>query len=226
MVTLALDTTTAAGSVALADDARVLEVAAIDPAQPIATRLPGDLMALLDRHGIPLARVDVFAVSTGPGSFTGLRIGIATMQGLALAQAKPLLGVSSFEALASLVPGDARLKTRDGIAVWIDAWRGEVYATLYEHGREIVEPTVALPDAVLAASPVDRERTVFIGDGALKYRARIPGRVIEPTPLIAAAIAQIARARAVAGERPPPHAIRPLYVRRPDAVLAREKSSG
>jgi tRNA A37 threonylcarbamoyladenosine modification protein TsaB len=101
-----------------------------------------------------------------------------------------------------------------------------VYATLYEQGRESIEASVALPDAVLAASPVSCDRTVFIGDGAVKYRAQIPGRVIEPTPVIAGAIAQIARARAAAGEMPPPHAIRPLYVRRPDAVLAREKSSG
>jgi tRNA threonylcarbamoyladenosine biosynthesis protein TsaB len=226
MVTLALDTTTAAGSVALAVDAGVPEVAAIDPAQPVATQLPGALMALLDRHGVALANVDVFAVSTGPGSFTGLRIGIATMQGLALAGAKPLIGVSSFAALASLALDNTDQTTHDYVAVWIDAWRGEVYATLYEQGREIVEATVALPDAVLAASPVTRGGAVFVGDGAVKYRARIPGRVIEPTPLIAGAIARIGRTRAAAGEMPPPHAIRPLYVRRPDAILAREKSSG
>jgi tRNA A37 threonylcarbamoyladenosine modification protein TsaB len=67
---------------------------------------------------------------------------------------------------------------------------------------------------------------VFIGDGAVKYRAQIPGRVIEPTPLVAGAVAQIAHTRAAAGDAPPPHAIRPLYVRRPDAELARERSSG
>jgi tRNA threonylcarbamoyladenosine biosynthesis protein TsaB len=225
MVTLSLDTTTAAGSVALAENARVLEVVAIDPAQPVATRLPGDLMALLDRHHTALGTIDVFAVSTGPGSFTGLRIGIATMQGLALAHAKPLIGVSSFEALASFARDDAHRQARGRVAVWIDAARGEVYATAYEQGREIVEPFVALPEAVLAASPADRE-TVFVGDGAVKHRTRIPGRVIEPTPLIAGAIAAIASARAGHGEAPPPHAIRPLYVRRPDAVLAREKSAG
>src|SRR5688500_14201216 len=67
MRVLALDTTTAAGSVALAEDARLLEVAAIDPSQPVATRLPGDLVALLERHGIDLSAIELFAVATGPG---------------------------------------------------------------------------------------------------------------------------------------------------------------
>jgi tRNA threonylcarbamoyladenosine biosynthesis protein TsaB len=80
MLTLALDTTTAAGSVALADGDRLVEVLAIDPSQPIATRVPGDLMALLGLHRVTLQAIDLFAVSTGPGSFTGLRIGIAAMQ--------------------------------------------------------------------------------------------------------------------------------------------------
>lgn len=219
MWVLALDTTTAAGSVALADGARVLEVAALDPTQPVATRVPGDLIALLDRHAVELPRLDVFAVATGPGSFTGLRIGIAGMQGLALAARKPLVGVSAFEALAAL-SGERR------VTVWIDAWRGEVYASTWtrEDGaplRMLGEPVVGHPDALLAgyrAAPP----AVFIGDGAVRYRDRLP-RVVEPTPLLAGAVASIARERADAGEGPPPHAIRPLYVRRPDAEIAAER---
>jgi tRNA threonylcarbamoyladenosine biosynthesis protein TsaB len=235
MLTLALDTTTAAGSVALAEGDRLIEIAAIDPSQPIATRVPGDLIALLGRRGIALHAIDVFAAATGPGSFTGLRIGIAAMQGLALANAKPLLGVSSFEALASLAETDVQ----EEVAIWIDAWRGEVYGAVYARSedfslRELVEPAVAQPDELLRkarSSDIAGHRTprlaamVFIGDGAVKYRAQIPGRVFEPTPLIAGAIAQIAYARAAAGDAPPPHAIRPLYVRRPDAELARDRSS-
>lgn len=211
MLILALDTTTAAGSVALAADARVIEEAPIDPSAPVATRLPGDLAALLERHRTDLPRIDVFAVATGPGSFTGLRIGIATMQGLALAEGKPLLGVSSFDALHALADDAGR------IAVWIDAWRGEVYAAAYDGGRQAGEPTVAPPDAAPRAA-------TYIGDGAVRHRDRLgAARVIEPTPLLAGAVARLAHARASAGELPPPHAIRPLYVRRPDAELARER---
>lgn len=213
MLILALDTSTAAGSVALSDGSLVLDVAAIDPSQPLATRLPADLMAVLERQGIALPRVDVFAVSTGPGSFTGLRIGIATMQGLALANGKPLIGVSSFDALASQA-GASR------VATWIDAWRGEIYAAEYEDGQSVDAPVVAAPDVVLA--DMRNLDAVFIGDAAIKYREQL-AHVVEPTPLLAAAIASLAHARASAGERPPPHAIRPLYIRRPDAELARER---
>jgi tRNA threonylcarbamoyladenosine biosynthesis protein TsaB len=208
MRVLALDTTTAAGSVALAEDARLLEVAAIDPSQPVATRLPGDLVALLERHGIDLSAIELFAVATGPGSFTGLRIGIATMQGLALAEKRPLVGVSAFDALASFVDAPR-------VGVWIDAWRGEVYSQLTG------EATVAPPDVLLADRALIAG-TTFIGDGAVRYKHLLP-RVVEPTPLLAGAIAHLAHARAVAGEQPPPHAIRPLYVRRPDAELARNR---
>jgi tRNA threonylcarbamoyladenosine biosynthesis protein TsaB len=216
MVILALDTSTSAGSAALADEARAIEVAALDPSQPVATRVPADLIALLERHAVPLSRIDVFAVATGPGSFTGLRIGIAAMQGLALAGQKPLVGVSSFEALASLA--DAA-----HVGVWIDAWRGEVYAAAFERMRMTDAPMVGPPDAVLAHTAKRGERsTAFIGDGAVRYRDRLP-RVTEPTPLLAGAIARLAIARAHQGELPPPHAIRPLYVRRPDAELARDR---
>jgi tRNA threonylcarbamoyladenosine biosynthesis protein TsaB len=212
-MTLALDTSTAAGSVAIADGARVLDVAAIDPADPVATRLPGDLVQLLARLGLSVAEIDVFAVATGPGSFTGLRIGIAAMQGLALATARPLVGISSFDALATFAAAPH-------VATWVDAWRGEVYASEYEDGREITVPIVAPPDVVLAG--MRHADSLFIGDAAVRYRARLP-RVVEPTPLLAGAVAVLAAERVAAGESPPPDAIRPLYVRRPDAELARER---
>jgi tRNA threonylcarbamoyladenosine biosynthesis protein TsaB len=227
MLILALDTTTAAGSVALAEGNRLIEVAAIDPSQPIATRVPADLVALLDRRAIALEGIDVFAVATGPGSFTGLRIGIAAMQGLALATGKPLIGVSSFEALAALAPGRP-----SSIVVWIDAWRGEVYGATYTTAgpsgpdalHALAEPRVASPEVLVrSVSSFDVRQAVFIGDGAVKYRNDVPGLLIEPTPLIAGMVAQLARARSEKGEAPPPHAIRPLYVRRPDAELARER---
>ena len=93
MVVLALDTTTPAGSCALAVDGFVGREEASDVSLPPATRLPLDLMTLLEHSGVALGAIDVFAVATGPGSFTGLRIGISTMQGLAFAAGKPLIGV-------------------------------------------------------------------------------------------------------------------------------------
>jgi tRNA threonylcarbamoyladenosine biosynthesis protein TsaB len=220
MWTLALDTTTRAGSVALAREGTPIDEAAIDPSQPIATRLPTDLMTLLARHHVDLERIDLFAVATGPGSFTGLRIGIATMQGLALARGRPLIGISTFDALAHAEPSRRT-------ATWIDAWRGEVYAALYEDGRETIPAVVALPAQVLAQ--LGPGATLFIGDGASSYRdlitSAVPGAQIAdpPMPLLAGIIARLATTSAREGYRPPPHAVRPLYVRRPDAELARDR---
>jgi tRNA threonylcarbamoyladenosine biosynthesis protein TsaB len=224
MLTLALDTTTAAGSYALADSGVVRRELASDQTRSPAQRLPSELMAILDCEGVTLGDVDVFAVATGPGSFTGLRIGIATMQGLAFSAGKPLVGVSGLDALARI---GAAGGPENRVATWVDAWRGEVYAALYDRGREIESPIVALPGELL--SQFDRTPTLFIGDGARTYRDMIQtrlrgaGRVAAAeTPLLAGTIAILAAAAAARGECPAPHAIRPLYVRRTDAELARD----
>jgi tRNA threonylcarbamoyladenosine biosynthesis protein TsaB len=219
MLVLALDTTTRAGSCALARDGVLVAERVSDSAEH-ASRLPADLMTLLDQASIGLREIDLFAVATGPGSFTGLRIGIATMQGLAFAGGKPLIGVPTFDALARQA-GDGR------VATWVDAWRGEVFAAVYEGGRRLTEPVVARPDTVLAS--LQGMRTLFIGDGAMTYRDLIAERMngesalANPaTPILAGAIAHLAADAAARGECPPPHAIRPLYVRRSDAELVRD----
>jgi len=218
VLVLALDTTTRGGSCALARDGVVLDERSTESAE-YAARLPGDLMALLDRTGVALAEVDAFAVATGPGSFTGLRIGIATMQGLAFASTRPLIGVSTFDALAHHASAPRT-------ATWIDAWRREVYAALYENGELVREPTVDRPEHIIAA--VRNMTTHFIGDGVTAYRELIErelggaATIAEPTaPPLAGTIAHLATAAAARGAAPPPHAIRPLYVRRSDAELVR-----
>ena len=108
MLVLALDTTTAraAASPSCRDGACWTRSPATRRG-PHAERLPGDLLALLERHGLRPPDVDVFAVATGPGSFTGLRIGIAAIQGLAFATGRPVVGVSALEALAHAAVGSA-----------------------------------------------------------------------------------------------------------------------
>jgi tRNA threonylcarbamoyladenosine biosynthesis protein TsaB len=245
MVVLALDTTTSAGSCALLRDDRVVREQASDQSRPQASRLPGELAAMLAREGVALPEVDILAVGIGPGSFTGLRVGIATMQGLAMALNRPLFGISGFDALASLACGgsgannepdpphvhpNARLDPpHRSVATWVDAWRGEVYAALYQNGREIEPPTVDLPQHLLQTF-VGRPM-LFTGDGAAIYRATVSAALgshaefTEPVaPLLAGAMATLAVRKFRAGQRPLPHAIRPLYVRRSDAELARDRS--
>src|SRR2546425_2677813 len=101
MRVLALDTTNRAGSVALVEDDRVVDERAGDASRTHGERLPGELAQL----GAPWPTIDVFAVASGPGSFTGLRIGIATMQGLALVTGRRVIGVSALDALAQIASG-------------------------------------------------------------------------------------------------------------------------
>ena len=236
MLVLALDTTTREASCALARDGRVVREQGSDASKPQAARLPGELVTLLEHEGVTLTDIDVYAVSTGPGSFTGLRVGIATMQGLAFAAGKPLIGISALDALhdaarsSNLDAGrssnlDAGRALTARLAVWIDAWRGEIYAALYENGVEVEAPSVAHPDDLLprlAGRP-----TLFIGDGAGTYAAAIraalgaEATIADPAmPLLAGTIARLATDAARAGDRPPPHAIRPIYIRRPPSPVS------
>ena len=100
MRVLALDTTTRAGSVALVDAGRVIDQRSGDGARTHALRLPGEITALADANGVSLSSVDLYAVATGPGSFTGLRIGIATIQGFAFVHGRQIVGVPVLDALA------------------------------------------------------------------------------------------------------------------------------
>jgi len=251
MRVLSLDTTTAAGSVALVVDDRVALERRGDSTRTFAERLPDDIMLLLDACGVPLAEVDVFAVACGPGSFTGLRIGIATIQGLAFVLERGVVAVSAIEALAhaASVTSGADIGPATIIAPWMDARRGEVFSALYRVAGstpfdpdrlvEIEPPAVGDPAAILARWN-DRSGDfpeVFIGDGAVLYEnlirravstTRTPGdraartAILDPPPL-AGAIGRIAAGRARRGEVVPAGGVRPLYVRRPDAEIARDK---
>ena len=197
---------------------------------PHDSRLPGDLIALLEAARIALPDIDLYAVATGPGSFTGLRIGIATMQGLAFAAGKPLIGVSGFDALAQIASRNAVKALRQTraatVATWVDAWRGDVFAARYQHDVQIDPPSVEKPAALLARIT---EPTLFIGDAVPVYADLIRHTLGEhallaepPAPALAATIAEMAIRTARTGAQPSPDDIRPLYIRRPDAELARD----
>jgi tRNA threonylcarbamoyladenosine biosynthesis protein TsaB len=232
MVVLALDTTTSSSSCALTRDGHVVCEQVNDAPNAHAEHLPGDLMTLIERAGTRLRDIDVFAVATGPGSFTGLRIGIATMQGLAFAEGKPLVGVSGFEALSRIAIDTAPRQSageKTRVATWVDAWRGEVFAALFEDGREVQTPVVSRPESVLDS--LRGKSTLFIGDGALVHRETIRSILGEsawfadpPAPPLAGTIALLAGGEVLVGDHPP-HAIRPLYIRRTDAELARDARS-
>jgi tRNA threonylcarbamoyladenosine biosynthesis protein TsaB len=231
MRVLALDTTTRAGSVAVVDGDRVLVDERGDPSRSHAERLPGDLLAALARAGMTLAEVEVFAVASGPGSFTGLRIGIATMQGLAFVPQKRIVPVSVLFALA--IGGAVTLDEGAVVGAWMDAHRREVFSALYrvtaaspfapERLVEIEPPAVGDPSTVWTRWRQLAEPLAIVGDGAIQYGAAIAGsaRAIDAPPL-AGIVGRVAAIRAARGDSVTPAGVQPLYVRRPDAEIARD----
>jgi tRNA threonylcarbamoyladenosine biosynthesis protein TsaB len=190
---LAFDTATDVATSALVDDGEVLAERASR-----ARTLLEDVDALLRQGGAHARDLDALAVGIGPGSFTGVRIGLATARGLALALDLRGAGVSTLAALAAGAPGAVPV---------VDARRSEVFALVDG------EPSVLAP-ADLAIEP----GTVCIGDGARRYRAifEASGAVIPPDD----DERHIPRARfhaALAGELGPVDEIEPLYLRVPDA---------
>ena len=250
---LALDTSTPAGSVALAAGGELTECRIGDAGRTHGERLPGDITALLAAHALTPADIDRYAVCSGPGSFTGLRVGLATIQALALVNRRPVVAVPTLEALACAAlwapAGDERT---DLVGAWMNAHRGEVFAALYEVSRagaegaaggsdgggaltEVAGPVAAHPDVVLGdwreRLGGEGRRVAVIGDAVAPVRERLrqelncAGLLTPRVPPLAPIAARIAAA-AAGRDAGAPHAVRPVYVRRPDAVLARERRQG
>ena len=237
MRVLALDTTTRAGSVALVDDDRVIAERRGDPSRTHAERLPREILTLLADHARQSSDIDLFAVASGPGSFTGLRVGIATIQGLAFVLGRRIAAVSALDALAQSAGRD--LHAGAAIGVWTDAQRLDVFTALYQIGsdsaftprrlKQVDAPAVGDPAATLLRWPrlIDREPIVFAGDGAMQYadliRAERPdARIIEAPPL-AGVIGLMAAVMAETGDTIEPAEIRPVYIRRSDAEVDRDR---
>ncbi len=232
MHVLALDTTTREGSLALITDGRVVLERRGNAARPHAERLPADLMTLLTDAGLALEQIDVFAVAAGPGGFTGLRVGIAAVQGLAFVTRKRIVPVSVLEAIACAATGHAAPAVVVG--AWLDARRHEVFSALYrirsdrqgsvDRLETIEPPAVGDPTSVLARwVALGMRPDVIAGDGVAVYPhlALESSKTVVTGPL-AGVIGQIAGERAGRGETRAPADVQPIYVRRADAEVARD----
>jgi tRNA threonylcarbamoyladenosine biosynthesis protein TsaB len=227
---LAIDTTTRAGSTAVLDDDQILIELTGEAATTHGERLPVELARTLSAAGVTLDTVDLLAVVAGPGSFTGLRVGIASMQGLGFARGLKIVPVSALEAIARQAHrGLAPPRT---IAPWVDAHRGEVFAALFGGSPldQIAQPTAASPEQTLrfyegleVTGPI-----FFAGDGAVRYRSAIVGTLGDRAEVQASAAHLAGEAGRIAAAHPDravaPDAVVPIYVRRPDAELARERA--
>ena len=183
MVVLALDTTTREGSIAVVRDGVLLDTFTGDASVTHGERLPRDLVRVLERSALELGNVDVFAVAAGPGSFTGLRIGIAAMQGLALATGQSLVGVSALDAIHDAVrsrsPQSFAVGAVSQVVAWMDAQRGQVFSAVYRESGLIEGPVVDLPEPILArwcSARGNEDERLFAGDGAIAVSGRHPTR--------------------------------------------------
>jgi tRNA threonylcarbamoyladenosine biosynthesis protein TsaB len=237
MKVLALDTTTRAGSVALVENDRIIAERRGDPSRTHAERLPQDILSLLEAHGWCPSDVDLFAVASGPGSFTGMRVGIATIQGFAFVRGCRVAAVPALRAIAQSATRE--LGSGRAVGVWMDAQRRDVFSALYRLASaapfdpdrlvELAGPAVGDPaETLIRWGPNIDRATLFVGDGAVQYgnvlRSRQPDVRIIDAPALAGAIGLMAVAGSGAADGTmDPADVRPLYVRRPDAEVERER---
>jgi tRNA threonylcarbamoyladenosine biosynthesis protein TsaB len=246
MIVLGFDTATPATVVGLRlADGTTLQ-AREDPSEGQrpghTTRLLPLASGLLAQVGLRWEQLERIAVGVGPGTFTGLRIGVATARGLAQSLGVEVVGVSTLRVLAEAALrapdvewSQARARvgasaSKRGVLAAVDARRGEVFAALYAGGREVAAPS-ALPREQLGSLPVGSAEGVgwlAVGDGAVRFREYVEalGVVVadDSSPLhrVDAGVLCELALEAPAGA---PEAVLPDYRRLPDAEIALEKSA-
>lgn len=203
---LAVDTTSEFGSIALVDSERVIEEVPLHSPDGFGHILFGQIERLLVHHDLRLDQIDAFASASGPGSFTGVRVGLTAVKGLAEATGRKVVAVSNLQAMAWF-------GTRALRATVLDARRGEVYGAVYDATLHPVREEVVMKyqEWLATLPPGDIE---FITTGF-----PIPGPVTEAPRALAGAIGGIAAKRLAAGLAQDPEKIDANYVRRSDAEL-------
>ena len=220
MIVVGVDTATTATVAGVLDRSGTVTEVRDDPAPGVrpahANRLLGAAEEALERAGLGWDEVERIAVGVGPGSFTGLRIGIATARALAQARGLPLVGVSSLAALARGAGGEA-----DIVLAVLDARRGEAFTAAWR-GGSLVLPAAALSPEDLAERVAALQGTVLaVGDGAVRFRGPLEaaGALVPPDEdgihrLRAEHVCRLG----VAGTPIDRDALLPDYLREPDAV--------
>jgi len=224
-----LDTATSDVAVALTRDGETLDerlVAADSDGRPRhATIALAELESVVERVG-GWERVDVIAVGIGPGSFAGLRIGLATVRALAQALAKPVVPVGTLAALARGIGEQEGAEGRERLAV-LDARRGQAFAALHGPvGEELWPPLVAMPDELAERVAALAQVPLAAGSGAIRFRGELEAAGTEVLPDEAPAHRVSARhicLLAEAGSLARPESIEPIYLRPPDAELWLER---
>ena len=215
---IAIETSTDVCSVALAEDGQTVALSSIRIARRHAEMLVPTIKSLLHQAAWSVKDLDYVAISDGPGSYTGLRIGVSTAKGLSFAASIPLIGVSTLHALAYQVLPVAN--RGDLIIASFDARRKKVYAAMFEVSGEdeligIIEP-VAATGSDLAEQIPEADGTIWMaGDGTGIILSALPGTPVRTLDLPASAesVAALSHLRWTNGERDDPASLEPRYLR-------------
>jgi tRNA threonylcarbamoyladenosine biosynthesis protein TsaB len=185
MKVLGIDTSTSCGSVGLIDDDSLIAEYLLSVPVTHSERLLGAIELILREARCALEDLYGWAISLGPGSFTGLRIGVSTVKGLAFATEKPVAGSSSLDGLASQITPTPYL-----ICPILDARKGEVYTAFYRYEKEDIQERISPLQVIRPEELVKKigEKTIFIGDAVRTYgsflRNSLPTLALFPsTPL-------------------------------------------
>jgi len=207
VIVLGLDTCLASCAVAVLDGERELASACEVMARGHQERLAPMAQAVMAEADLPFSALERIGVTVGPGSFTGLRVGIAFAKGLASALDISTAGIGTLEALAADLPGF--------VFVAIDARRGQLYGQAFEDGRALMAPdALAAETAAARLAELAKGRPVtLVGSGAALLAPLVPKAKV--LPLEGADARQVARLAAARDPAP----LRPLYLRAPDAKL-------
>ncbi|HWE98624.1 MAG TPA: tRNA (adenosine(37)-N6)-threonylcarbamoyltransferase complex dimerization subunit type 1 TsaB [Caulobacteraceae bacterium] len=203
MILIAVDACLAACQVAVLQDDRIVAALSEPMHRGHQERIAPMAAEVMDAAGLAFDDVDAIGVTLGPGSFTGLRVGLAFAKGLALALATPIAGVGTLHALAACAHGPR--------CAVIDAGRGRLYLQAFEAGDGLAQPQILELEAAVEALRLSAVRTL-IGPGASLAAAALTGVEVEPRE--APDIADVARLAAAAG----PGRVEPLYLRPADAI--------
>jgi tRNA threonylcarbamoyladenosine biosynthesis protein TsaB len=228
MKILAIETSTMLGGVAIMDDlSGLIAEVRLNVKSTHSERLMTGIDHVLRQAGLGISDMDVFAVAIGPGSFTGLRIGLSTVKGFSYATGKPIVPVPTLEAIAWNFP-----YCRYPVCTMLDARKKEVYTALFKWDGEnflrlIDEMSIKVDRLLEQMMPYVRRKLVFTGEGALIYRDTIveamgrraifatPEKMI-PSP---ANVASIGIRKASKGEFSEPVSLIPFYIRRSEAEM-------
>ncbi len=233
MKILGLDTATFCASIGIIDDDEVVAEYALHREETLSARLLPAIQTLLAEAQLALHEIDGIAVSLGPGSFTGLRVGLSAVKGMALAAQRPVAGIPTLNALACNLPF-----TPYQICPLIDARKGQIYTALYKNRagggclEQLTPYQVLSPAALIKAIP--HQETVFLGDGVEVCRELITQKLAAKALfaplhlgfLRGTTVAELGLKRLGRGESDDITSLVPIYVRPSDAELKRVTARG